>query len=977
MIRKQLGLLFLLLLIGVCDATAQFYPVQHRLPKLNWQELTTDRFRVIYPAAYQQEAERTMAILELEYDDIQAFVDGDLRRFPVILNPNNDRSNGFVTPFNFRSEIELAPIRGKALSPRSGDWLESVVPHELVHALHFSSVQTGLVGNVTRLFSNDAARSLHGAAPSGFLEGVAVHHESHNTMPHSGRGNYPFFSNQFTAMLDADQWSMGRVAHISSFTPPFNRHYIGGYEFVAWLTNTYGEDTMRKAIRRHHQYPFLGMGMALRNVTGSSPARLYRDFETYQNEKEQQRLSALNSTSLEAASAEVPFYSTCTQIRRPLWIDDQTVLFHARTCNRPTGFYTVDLETQKSRLIHEVSIVEDQGYSLDSSRRELLFARYHVHPIYQNVFRSDIHRLNLQSGKSDRITVNGRISYPKKNETGLYGLQTVSQHLQLVTIDPDGSVGRIFPMRDNSSVVEFDLAHHDPATIAIVGKRHGVQALWIESVTDVDTLLTRDPDVAFTHGSIFDPQWHPSKPILLFSSDHTGELNLYEYHIETDQIVQKTESLFNAFEGAWSLQGDKLALIRQRGNEQIPYTVPAAALLDRTVYDDMQNRPALLTSLLDRPLLNRTEEADQSSWNQQPHRTGFGWLVPRIWVPTLESRVGPNSTEFGIRMESVDVLSEQAYSVEVTNFAERFWYDIQYRNRSFYPGFEARFFSRPTFNIIRVQDENQDTFFVQNILQQRGGSLSLPFVVRLEQNARFSSLFIEPEYILSQLKFRSSFDSRNEFSDFATQHTVGLSTNVNINLRQFVRDVQPNTGLSFFTQTRVGLNRADLSITIPGLQTFEGVFSRRQGFRAGVIGYVSPLRRWNQSLRLSFEGITQSDVPVFDIQSRFSDHFGGFPLAGQNNVGIIGTRYTIPLTYPDDGGLLVPAYLSNIYLLLFSQSVGDISSLSTNRFSNSSQTVIGAGIRTRFRFGNVLFDMGLSLGWHIEADRVSVLFTSN
>src|SRR5690625_7493047 len=87
---------------------------------------------------YHQEAVRSLTILEHEYEDIRGRVGGGLSRFPIIINPENDRSNGFVAPLNFCSEIELSPIIGKTMNPASGGWLEMVLPHELVHALHFS-----------------------------------------------------------------------------------------------------------------------------------------------------------------------------------------------------------------------------------------------------------------------------------------------------------------------------------------------------------------------------------------------------------------------------------------------------------------------------------------------------------------------------------------------------------------------------------------------------------------------------------------------------------------------------------------------------------------------------------------------------------------------------------------------------------------------------------------------------------------------
>src|SRR6056297_3654148 len=165
---KKFSLLLVLSALFFCDASAQFYGTQYRTPGQNWRQLQTEQFRIIYPARYDSLARETLAVLELEYDNVQSLVGGDLRDFPVILNPDNDRSNGFVAPFNFRSEIEIAPFMGKTLSPQSGSWFETVLPQELVHAMHFS-VNNSSITQLLDLFSPDMRRSVHAAAPFGFI----------------------------------------------------------------------------------------------------------------------------------------------------------------------------------------------------------------------------------------------------------------------------------------------------------------------------------------------------------------------------------------------------------------------------------------------------------------------------------------------------------------------------------------------------------------------------------------------------------------------------------------------------------------------------------------------------------------------------------------------------------------------------------------------------------------------------------------
>ena len=129
--------------------------------------------------------------------------------------------------------------------------------------------------------------------------------------------------------------------------------------------------------------------------------------------------------------------------------------------------------------------------------------------------------------------------------------------------------------------------------------------------------------------------------------------------------------------------------------------------------------------------------------------------------------------------------------------------------------------------------------------------------------------------------------------------------------------------------------------------------------RGGIFGYLSPLRRWNQSLRLGLRGLTQSGL-LFDNQGLVSSGFSEPVLSESNNLVAFNSRYTIPITYYDDGGLLLPFYLSNIYGVLFSNTVADPT---FSDWQQQSRTVFGVGIRARFRVSNLSFSIGFGFGY--------------
>lgn len=968
----------LITLIITTPAFSQFYSTQYRVPGQNWMQVKTERFHLVYPERYENEAWRTLAILESEYDDIQHLVGGNIRNFPFILNPENDLSNGFVSPLNFRSEVEISPSIGKSMNPQTGSWLEHVVPHELVHVLHFS----GNPRSFTRflgLFSPDVRRSVHSAAPLGVFEGIAVHYESHGSIPNSGRGNHPYFRNQFHSMIESrHEWSMGQLLHVTDFTPPFDRHYIGGYEFTHWLLREYGDEAMKQSIDFHYRYPFLGFGTALRHTTGYWPKSLYRRFTESRREEETGRLSTLRANTTEM-SVKVPFNAACRRLNRPIWLDDSNLLFYARSCNRPTGFYIYNTSDDKIELLYEVSVTQDYHFSLAGENTELIYSRYHADLLYDNLFRGDLHRLDLTTGKSDRITRKKRVFSPEWSANEIFAVQTAGEEMRLVSVDASsGSLLREFSMPENATVVQIKLNPVNPARAAIIGRVKGVQAIWLENISETDELMARHPDIVFTNGSIFDISWHSSGETFLFVSDHTGVMNVYEYEYSSEKVTQITESLYNAFEASYSPDGSVIAYIAQELNEQILFLLDRDQALNREVDRAEWSYSPSAGSLLARPLMNRDIDPGLFDWNPEPYRTGAGWLKPRFWAPVYETDAGFD--RIGINLESVDLMSRQSYSADLNHYADRIWYNLTYRNQRFFPGFVTELFNEPTFTSFPVQnnendnssEDNNEPERIQVLQQSRGGSFKVPIRLRFESNVRFTSLLLEPQYFISQIRFLDAESTSTPLSSFGTRHTLGFRTVYNFRLRQFIRDMQPNSGLVLFAEARYGLNSDEIQIESNRL-SITGNLTQRKGLRAGAITFLSPLSRWNQSLRISGEIFTQTDVPVFNVLSQFSENFSEFPLIGANNVGILNTRYTIPLTYPDDGRLLVPVYLSNIYIVLFSQTVTD---LNEPDLLAASRSVFGAGIRSRFRLSNLAFDIGISFGWEPTRNEVTYYFGS-
>jgi hypothetical protein len=939
--------LFLLFVVSGSwqTACAQFYPlypVQYRPPNQHWQQLTIPHFRIIFPETQDSVAFRAAHILEKQYSSIKKLTGGNLTDFPIILNGYNDQSNGFVTPFDFRSEIITSPEKGKALNPVNGGWLQNVIPHEITHALQFSHFGGFGIGSLVHIFSPDLARSLHSAPPSGIQEGLAVFHESRGVVARGGRGHYPFFTNAFNSVFESSgRWSMGQMVQPPAYTRPFNRYYIGGYEFTNWLQKNYGPKASRDAIDFHIRWPFLGYGIALKHATERWPGQLYHQFV---NDKKKELHKKYRHKDYKKYSAlSIPHNGK--SIRRPKWLSDSTLIFYGSFYNTKPGFYRYDLTNHSMKRMITASSVDGYDYTLSTDHKSLIYSFYKPNLIYPNDYKATLIRSSLSNGKSHHLNIGSRLYDPVFiSDSTLLALKPYHTSSKLVKINLQSHTIHTLYANPNHQIISVSVDPENNDSLAIIMNKNGDQALWIASVNNLKDNLADPPAISFPNGSIFDPVWRSDGKCLLFSSDFSGDLQIYEYNLQTESITQITNARFNAFEAAYSPDGNRIAFITQKGNEKLPVVLSRSKFYDQPV---SENTNKIVSKGL------KVSSFPESSWKIKPYKTGVGWLKPRTITPVIKEISGSDDHyRFGAGLYSSDLLADQAYSLRGTIAKGRFWYDAAYRNKQFFPGFKLRIYSRPRLSTFRFNPSGGKAFTQTFLRQKRSFTLSAPMQFTLKQNAASTLFFVEPRFSFDQFRYFNHNGSNP--SNFANTTSGDLFVQFDYRIQQDIRSIQANSGLILYSELEQYFSSPSIH-----LHTMKGKYALKIGkttaLRAGLLGYVSPLRQWNQSLRLGVEAIDQTG-PDFDNQSIISNGFSDpvFPLS--DKLISLSGRYTIPLLYPDNGGLLIPLYVSNIYLVAFSDTVID-------PVANASRSVFGAGVRLQFRLSNLSFDIGFGIGY--------------
>ncbi len=978
--------LLLILLAGVDAVRAQIYDNVYRPTRPAWQQLQTPHFHILFQQGEEVAALRTAWILEDQYDIVQSLVGGSLLRMPVVLNGQNDLSNGYVTTQNFRIEVEIPRIKSKSMNPSDGNWLNTVMPHELVHALHLNVIPAFGISGFIRPFSPDLARSMHLAAPLGMIEGIAVFHESHRQYGLSGRGNHPYFTQQFESIYDSrHRWSLGQMLMDPARTWPFDRHYIGGHEFIHWLQYEYGMETTKSTIRFVSRWPFLGYGTALWHHTGKRPSALYRLFREHHEQE------AAHGTGRGSGEVYIsPESITAQRVRQPFWISGNEVLYYAQSYNQRPGIYRFNTKSEEGVLFIETRSTDDFRFTLNDDRTRFLYSRYHRHPYYDNyqrmrIYESDTdgrihvrHAGRYADPETGKQILVDRVHAPAYGPDGtIWAIQTHHERNILISISETRQDTLLIPERGH--LVELVFHPENPDSLVLLANRLGLQGLWFLNSNDLDRYNREPADIAFDSGSIYDPVWHPDGRKLLFTADADGKMNLYQFQA-TDpgkenafgtgpephfraksapvsapgsaSLWQLTNHRYGIMEPAWSPDGSRIAAVQLMENrfklvfldhdQLTPVEIPARRWKNPPFsgpspdpplpdgYPDGRSSDGNDPPGTDPAPGSITDDQLPVEWAISTYHTGIRWLRPRSVFPYWENESRLIDHRFGAVLSGGDVLRRHSYNAGLSTSNNRFWYDLDYRFSGFYPGFRLNFYQKPI----------ETTAF---LLDRQGAGVDIPFLYRFDQNTRNSSVSIVPG--LDLLRERIITTGGSTQSQWFQRTRASLFMAFQHRLQQNVRDAQPNTGWLLFSEVNQDLQTdAEQKLT---------------ALRVGVYRFLAFRQSGNRSLRLGAEAVTQTR-PYFDISGFYSIGFDEKVLAGSNNAARINTRYTIPLWHADRGRVLLPVFLDRFYLVLFNDTVIPVQTRQYEDWIADSRTLFGSGIRMQFRIFNFPVDIGVA-----------------
>ncbi|MBS9767700.1 MAG: hypothetical protein KGV44_09210 [Flavobacteriaceae bacterium] len=270
MSRLYLIILFFLLLVNF--GQAQYYSTGQDRATIEWQQIETDKFQLVYPNYFEEQAQRLANLLTVLYECNVESMEVKPKKVSILLHTESTKSNGYVVWAPRRSEMySTAPDVGMG-----GDWLTHLATHEYRHIVQMDKMNETLPKLLTSIFGEQILPFvLAYKVPMWFLEGDAVVAET--LMSSVGRGRSPDFLQTLKAeLVEHKKWynyDKGNLGSYKDFVP--NRYDLG-YFMVANTRKNYGSDVWNNALAEAGKKAFPWQNFLKKGITNEKRQKVFK-----------------------------------------------------------------------------------------------------------------------------------------------------------------------------------------------------------------------------------------------------------------------------------------------------------------------------------------------------------------------------------------------------------------------------------------------------------------------------------------------------------------------------------------------------------------------------------------------------------------------------------------------------------------------------------------------------------------------------
>jgi hypothetical protein len=534
--------------LGVIQGSYAQEVLENNPPSLKWYQIKSPHFKVIYPAGFEQQAQRVTNTLEHIYEPEAKSLGVRPRKISVVLQNQSSISNGFVTMIPRRSEFYTMPPQDYNFGG-TNDWLDQLATHEYRHIVQFQRAITGFNKALYYLFGPATLTAMSiTAVPQWFWEGDAVATETAFT--HSGRGRIPNFGLLMRTNLQEGRVFNYHKQYLRSYKHNIPDHYVLGYYMVGYLRKrTNDPEIWEKITRRAWNVPFIPFTFsnAIKKESGLYVTQLYKEMAADLTKSFTDELNNVQFTPFQKVnSREVKAY---TNYSNPQVLPDGSIV--AMKSGIADISQLVTLNDGKEKHAFTPGFINDAGM-LSAAGSTVVWNEFGFDARWRVKNYSLIKAYDVSTNRYWTITTKSRYSGAalSPDATKVVTVESATDYsVALVVISSeDGSVMKKFSNPDNAfySMARWSTDGKKIVSLKTKDYQRSIVAIDYESGKE-ETLV--EP----TRENRGHPVLHGN--FLFYNSPVTGIDNIYVFDIEKQQHLQVTSSKYGSYNPVISADG--------------------------------------------------------------------------------------------------------------------------------------------------------------------------------------------------------------------------------------------------------------------------------------------------------------------------------------------------------------------------------------------------------------------------------------
>ncbi|MBN1334508.1 MAG: PD40 domain-containing protein [Deltaproteobacteria bacterium] len=517
-------------------------------PAWHWSTIETQHWRITFHQGEETLAAEVAGLVDPLWERVTASLGTrPARKVELVLVDPTDSANGYATrlPVNTIVVFVTLPDDEGTLSLYR-DWNEAILTHELTHIVHLDTV-----GGAPRILALILGRliSVNQVSPRWLVEGLAVWNETELTPFGRGRSPYADMIKRME-VLEVGVPRLGNLEGWQSDPPYGNLAYLFGEDFVRFVADTAGPDTLRDWVHVYGRWP-LPYVLPARRVFGRSWTALYRDWKQALEERYAARAAEVAVEGLTGGRRVSDGKDNCGA---PEFSPDGTMLvWGCSDKGRGSGTFLADGDGLGARKV--LDDVNSRSYAWRGDSRAFAYTVRRNDILWHDV--NDVRLYLLDEDRVEVLTDEARARDPAFSPDGR-DLLVVTNHIQETRLSRLGVDRRLVD-------VDAPGGHAQHATPCFSPDGRWVAlSLWSEGSRDLWIYRADGTPLArLTHDDALDrdPAWSPDGRTLFFSSDRSGIYDIYAVDLADGRLWQVTRVLGGAFDPTIRPDGKVMAWV--------------------------------------------------------------------------------------------------------------------------------------------------------------------------------------------------------------------------------------------------------------------------------------------------------------------------------------------------------------------------------------------------------------------------------